>query len=210
MNNYIYTPYVSPASELYHHGIKGQKWGVRRYQNEDGSLTAAGRQRYGVGEAIKNVGRKLFGPTKVSRAVRADESEQLAARKDKSKEIAQAKQNRKEALKNAEKNAERKYEVETDKAWNKYADRITNANRHYKDLSAKDITAHAVKSLAAASVPTLAGMAIVAKGKSTAAAVAGLSLATIGVTMAGIGASQVGSAVGGKLAYNMLHPKKKR
>ena len=29
--------------ELYHHGIKGQKWGVRRYQNEDGSLTAAGK-----------------------------------------------------------------------------------------------------------------------------------------------------------------------
>ena len=35
--------------KLYHHGIKGQKWGVRRYQNEDGSLTAAGRKRYGVG-----------------------------------------------------------------------------------------------------------------------------------------------------------------
>ena len=29
-------------SELYHHGIKGQKWGVRRYQNPDGSLTAEG------------------------------------------------------------------------------------------------------------------------------------------------------------------------
>jgi hypothetical protein len=29
-----------------HHGIKGQKWGVRRYQNSDGSLTAAGRKRY--------------------------------------------------------------------------------------------------------------------------------------------------------------------
>lgn len=34
-------------SELYHHGILGQKWGVRRYQNSDGSLTSAGKQRYG-------------------------------------------------------------------------------------------------------------------------------------------------------------------
>lgn len=32
--------------ELYHHGIKGMKWGVRRYQNKDGSLTAKGRKRY--------------------------------------------------------------------------------------------------------------------------------------------------------------------
>lgn len=32
---------------LMHHGIKGQKWGVRRYQNEDGSLTEAGKARYG-------------------------------------------------------------------------------------------------------------------------------------------------------------------
>ena len=32
--------------ELQHHGIKGQKWGVRRYQNQDGSLTADGRKRY--------------------------------------------------------------------------------------------------------------------------------------------------------------------
>lgn len=34
---------------LAHHGVKGQKHGIRRYQNEDGSLTAAGREHYGVG-----------------------------------------------------------------------------------------------------------------------------------------------------------------
>lgn len=32
--------------ELYHWGVKGMKWGVRRYQNKDGSLTPAGRKRY--------------------------------------------------------------------------------------------------------------------------------------------------------------------
>ena len=32
--------------ELYHHGVKGQRWGVRRYQNENGSLTSAGVHRY--------------------------------------------------------------------------------------------------------------------------------------------------------------------
>ena len=33
-------------NELYHHGIKGQKWGVRRFQNKDGSLTSAGKRRF--------------------------------------------------------------------------------------------------------------------------------------------------------------------
>lgn len=31
---------------LEHHGIKGQKWGIRRYQNSDGTLTEAGKKRY--------------------------------------------------------------------------------------------------------------------------------------------------------------------
>ena len=46
--NYTYNQY------LYHHGIKGMKWGVRRYQNADGSYTSAGKERYGIGERLTN------------------------------------------------------------------------------------------------------------------------------------------------------------
>lgn len=44
------------SSVLYiaHHGIKGQRWKIRRYQYEDGSLTPEGRIRYGKGEARKS------------------------------------------------------------------------------------------------------------------------------------------------------------
>ena len=42
-------------AELYHHGIKGQKWGVRRFQNPDGSYTSAGKaHRNSDGNASKN------------------------------------------------------------------------------------------------------------------------------------------------------------
>jgi len=47
------------GNELYHHGIKGQRWGVRKYQNEDGSLTIAGYQHYGLnpdGSKYKSTG----------------------------------------------------------------------------------------------------------------------------------------------------------
>lgn len=41
-------------NELYHHGIKGMKWGVRKYQNVDGTYTRAGIDRYGYRNARVN------------------------------------------------------------------------------------------------------------------------------------------------------------
>ena len=61
-------PYSS--DELYHHGIKGQKWGVRRFQNPDGSYTEAGKERYG-----RNIRRDLDSFQKVRADLRSSESE---------------------------------------------------------------------------------------------------------------------------------------
>ncbi len=49
-----YYAVVRNDKHLEHHGIKGQKWGVRRFQNSDGSLTPAGRERYGSEEGSPN------------------------------------------------------------------------------------------------------------------------------------------------------------
>lgn len=46
------------TNELYHWGIKGMKWGVRRYQNKDGSLTDAGKKRYDRDIADNNARKK--------------------------------------------------------------------------------------------------------------------------------------------------------
>ena len=50
--------------ELYHHGIKGQKWGVRRYQKKDGSLTPAGKKRQAILDSASSTAKEKLAKAK--------------------------------------------------------------------------------------------------------------------------------------------------
>lgn len=52
---------MQKKNELYHHGIIGQRWGIRRYQNYDGTLTALGRRRlYDKDGQLSDEGKKYL------------------------------------------------------------------------------------------------------------------------------------------------------
>lgn len=67
------TQYVELSDYLEHHGILGQKWGVRRYQNKDGTLTAAGKKRYAkIGASDRDAEVKRDAAKKLTDAMRND------------------------------------------------------------------------------------------------------------------------------------------
>lgn len=68
-------------NELYHWGIKGMKWGVRRYQNKDGTQTAAGKKHYnGDGNAGEEAEQVEYAPKRTGKDASAYTDEELRAR----------------------------------------------------------------------------------------------------------------------------------
>lgn len=76
-----YTKIVQEEDYLEHHGIKGMHWGIRRYQNADGSLTEEGKRRYDVKEAkIKAKAEKAVAKAQLKSAKLSVKAEKLAAK----------------------------------------------------------------------------------------------------------------------------------
>ena len=111
-------------NELYHHGILGQKWGVRRYQNEDGTYTNLGKRRRTVG-GVK--------PENLANAANVSKSSSNAART--------ASQMVDRASKRSRDKAQSK--IDTSNMSNEDLQRaITRMNleRQYKSLTAENLT----------------------------------------------------------------------
>lgn len=76
--------YLNGYYELYHHGILGQKWGVRRYQNPDGSLTAEGKLRYKIDPKTGKYKKLNYREQKRARAKYEAEKKAEAAKRNRS------------------------------------------------------------------------------------------------------------------------------
>jgi len=107
-------------NELEHFGIKGQKWGIRRYQNEDGSLTDEGKRRYTKGEGFTNDNRlKLnalleLGPKAVFKYGQSVRREENAKNPYKRKE-GETKEAYKARIKKFDDDEKKKFDAESEK-----------------------------------------------------------------------------------------------
>ncbi|MBO6203038.1 MAG: hypothetical protein J6O13_05860, partial [Selenomonas sp.] len=111
------TIFIPHSDYLAHHGIKNQKWGQRRFQNYDGSLTSEGRKRYGVGES------------------------NLSKREKKQAEKAKAKAAKERAKANSKKRADaQKLQEQKQKRMDYLRDHPEKIYKYRKELTQDDVT----------------------------------------------------------------------
>lgn len=142
---------------LYHHGIKGQKWGRRRFQYTDGSWTPAGAERYGEGTGQRHASSfkagahkalaKVYGmnekvyskSNKALSSMNKSAKEQQLAKAAAAQKAADAKANAKYAAKNQKKEAkvaekERYSQINPDDAKNKQTRRVALDYHNMSDI----------------------------------------------------------------------------
>ena len=162
---------------LAHHGTKGQKWGNRKYQNSDGSLTPLGRLHYGVG-AARNAAGSAAG--KVGSAIKKKINPSQQDLEDKYQK-AVAKRNKKE-LKEAIKEVQGKKKKNKDLTDQEMIDKYNRLQRQkaIEQMEKENSTAHNIgQGLKVAARGTAKGAAVTAKGAAWTAKTAGKVVAPL-------------------------------
>ncbi len=124
--------YVAIYSDdaLSHHGVKGQKWGYRRWQNEDGSLTSAGKEHYSKGLAGFRKGMK---ERKIGRIDKRIAKEQKFLNDPKT-QVKLARANQKSAKYEAAKSVYLRKQNRADRAWLFKGMKQRSADRAYNRM----------------------------------------------------------------------------
>lgn len=177
-DDYISHDNLYNSEFLEHHGILGMHWGDRRYQNKDGSLTNAGRQRYGVKQALHDhsVKKKRKKALKKAQAARKAKAKQVK-KNEKIRELARKDPvemyKHRDLFTTAELNgynsrfdAEQKMFKQAEAKKNQYKTRVdtalgylTTAQNAYKMLSSNEIQVltRAINDKYGTNIPTLPG-----------------------------------------------------
>ena len=161
---------MSRYGYLVHHGIKGQKWGIRRYQNSDGSLTPEGRRYYGINErrAFKEARKNYLSNNKqlIKDARNSLKGKSFGERKDIKRNIRNLKADR-TVVKTGNKKYLEAYMNKTDPERKKILGQLINESSDMekaKVSAATAVSVAAIKALKALTVATVSSI-IIASGK---------------------------------------------